>query len=228
MTDTPAPDTAQPEKLESGQLAKILVDIGPIAVFMITFNVANGRLAEENKGDAIFIATGVFMVATFAALAYSYFKEKRVSPMLIVSGVIVGVFGGLTLILQDALFIKLKPTIVNGLYASVLLGGLVVGVNVWKRLFSAAFTLPDKIWNTLALRWGLFFIFLAVLNEAVWRTPASAPWIQWFDTDPETFWANFKFFGVLPITLAFAMANVPITLKYNGMAQMPEETGDRA
>lgn len=192
--------TAAKETAAGG--AKILVEVGPIAIFMIAYNVAN-RMAPD---DAIFIATGVFIVSTLAALAWAWLKDKRVPPMLLVSGVLVTFFGGLTLALHDALFIKIKPTIVNLLYAGVILGSVFVGRNVWKMLFAAAFTLPDRVWNILAVRWGLWFVFLAVLNEVVWRNTS------------EAFWANFKFWGVLPLTLAFAMANVPITLKHQGKA----------
>ena len=195
-----------------GQGAKLLVDFGPVFVFMIAYNVAN----RTAKDEALFIATGAFMAATALALAYSWLKERRIPPMLLVSGVIVMVFGALTLFLHDGVFIKIKPTIVNGLYAAVLLGGLLVGTNVWKLLFSGVFTLPDRIWNILAVRWALWFIFLAILNEILWRAPPDAFWLQWSNTDAETFWANFKFFGVLPMTIAFALANVPITAKYLG------------
>ena len=205
-----------------GQGAKLLVDFGPVFVFMIAYNVAN----TYAKDQALFIATGAFMAATAAALLYSWLKEKRIPPMIMVSGVIVMVFGGLTLWLQDGLFIKIKPTIVNGLYASVLLGGLLVGTNVWKLLFSSVFTLPDRVWNILAVRWALWFIFLAILNEVLWRASPDAFWLQWFDTDAETFWANFKFMGVLPLTIAFALANVPITAKYLGQETAAEGSED--
>jgi intracellular septation protein len=216
MTQTHATDDKTRQTL--GQGMKLAIDFGPIAIFMVTYNVAARRVPDE----AIFIATGVFIVATLLALGYTWLKERRLSPMLLVSGVIVTVFGGMTLIFHDALFIKLKPTIVNLLYASVIFGGLLVGRNVWKMLFASAFTLPDKIWNTLAVRWGAWFVFLAILNEVVWRAPPNAFWLQWTGMDAESFWANFKFFGVLPLTLIFAFANLPITAKYLGKTEMEE------
>jgi intracellular septation protein len=130
--------------------------------------------------------------------------------MLIVTAVVVLFFGGLTLILQDALFIKIKPTIINLLYAAVIFGGLMFKQNIWKMLFRSAFDLPDKAWNVLAVRWGLFFVFLALLNEAVWRNTS------------EAFWANFKFFGVFPLTIAFALANVPFLLKHQAPGDKPK------
>ncbi len=176
---------------------KILTDVGPIALFMIVYNIAY----RSRPDDAIFIATAVFIVATLAALAFTWFRERRLSPMLLVTAVIVTVFGGLTLALQDALFIKIKPTIVNLLYAAVIFGGLAVGRNVWKMLFNSVFDLSDRVWRILAVRWGAWFVFLAILNEVIWRNFS------------EAFWANFKFWGVLPLTVLFAFANVPITLR---------------
>jgi intracellular septation protein len=184
----------------SGQL---LVDLGPVGVFMLTYNLAH-RFDERH---AIFWATGVFMAATLVGLAYARFVQRRTPPMLIVTAVVVLFFGGLTLALHDALFIKIKPTIINLLYAAVIFGGLLFKQNIWKMLFRSAFDLPDKAWTILAVRWGLFFVFLAALNEAVWRNTS------------EAFWANFKFFGVFPLTIAFALANVPLLLKH----QSPEE-----
>lgn len=176
---------------------KILTDVGPIALFMLVYNIAY----RSRPDDAIFIATAVFIVATLAALAFTWFRERRLSPMLLVTAVIVTVFGGLTLALQDALFIKIKPTIVNLLYAAVIFGGLAVGRNVWKMLFNSVFDLSDRVWRILAVRWGAWFVFLAILNEVIWRNFS------------EAFWANFKFWGVLPLTVLFAFANVPITLR---------------
>ncbi len=203
MADTDKAETQEEIQAEvkaatGGGLGQIAVDFGPVALFMITYN-----LVHRNQPDnAIFVATGVFMAATAAALAYAFIKQKRVPPMLLVTAVIVGVFGGLTIYLKDATFIKLKPTIINLLFASAIFGGLLFKQNVWKMLFHTTFKLPDRVWNILAIRWGLFFIFLAGLNEFIWRTYS------------EAFWANFKFFGVLPITLAFAIANLPLTLKH--------------
>ncbi len=130
--------------------------------------------------------------------------------MLIVTAVVVLFFGGLTLALHDALFIKIKPTIINLLYAAVIFGGLLFKQNIWKMLFRSAFDLPDKAWTILAVRWGAFFVFLAVLNEVVWRNTS------------EAFWANFKFFGVFPLTIAFALANVPLLLKHQAPEEKPE------
>jgi intracellular septation protein len=113
-------------------------------------------------------------------------------------------FGGLTMALHDPIYIKIKPTVVNLFYAAVIFGGLLFKRNIWKQLFAGSFDLPDRVWRILAIRWGSFFVFLALLNEFVWRTYS------------EAFWANFKFFGVFPLVFLFGLLNVPITLKYSG------------
>lgn len=204
MSDSPAPTPAAekaPAKRAGGQ---IFVDLGPVIIFMLTYNLARGRVPA---GEEIYLATGVFIAATIAAIAYAWFQQKRLPPMLIVTAVVVLVFGGLTLALHDPVFIKMKPTIVNLLYASVILGGLAVKQNVWKMLFQSAFpALPENVWTQFALRWGVFFIFLAILNEVIWRSFS------------EAFWANFKVFGMMPLTFLFMLANMPLLMKH-----MPEE-----
>ena len=196
------------EKKPSGASGQLLVDLGPVALFMLTYNLAH----RFDATHAIFWATGVFMAATLAGLAYARFVQKRTPPMLIVTAVVVLVFGGLTIALQNALFIKIKPTIINLLYATVIFGGLLFRQNIWKMLFRSAFDLPDHAWNILAVRWGSFFVFLAALNEVVWRNTS------------EEFWANFKFFGVFPITIAFALANVPLLMKHQRKEDEPKTT----
>lgn len=184
----------------AGGTSQIFVDLGPAIVFMLTYNLSRGRVPA---GEEIYLATGVFLVATFLAVAYAWFVQKRLPPMLIVTTVIVAVFGGLTLALHDPVFIKVKPTIINLLFAAAIFGGLMVGQNIWKMLFQTAFPkLPDPVWKTFAIRWGLFYIFLAGLNEVIWRNFS------------EAFWANFKVFGVMPITFLFMLANMPLLMKH--------------
>ncbi len=197
--ETPAADPAKKEAAKRGA-NQIFVDLGPVIIFMLTYNIANGRVAE---GQAIYWATSVFLAATAIAVGYAWFVQKRLPPMLIVTAVVVGVFGGLTIALHNPVFIKMKPTIVNLLYAGVILGGLAVKQNVWKMLFQSAFpALPEKVWTVFALRWGVFFIFLAGVNEFVWRNFS------------ESFWANFKVFGVMPMTFLFMLANMPLLMKH--------------
>ncbi len=172
------------------QLIKIAIEAGPLLVFF----VVNGRAG-------IFAGTAAFMVAISISVLASWLTERKLPVVPLFSAVIVLVFGGLTLYLNDELFIKLKPTIVNMLFAVVLLGGLAAGQSLLKPLFGTAFEVTDQAWRTLTLRWGLFFIVLAVLNEIVWRN---------FSTD---FWVGFKLFGAMPLTLVFAAAQTPLILR---------------
>lgn len=189
------PSSAQVEPAEDMspklQALKLLVEIGPLGVFFFA-----------NSQYDIFVATGAFMAATLVSLIASRLIFKRVPAMPLVTGVFVFVMGGLTLYLHDELFIKLKPTIVNILFGSILLGGLAYGHSLLKYLFSDVFRLQDEGWRKLTLRWALFFLFLAVLNEIVWRM---------FSTD---FWVAFKVFGIMPLTLIFSIMQLGLMQKY--------------
>jgi intracellular septation protein len=192
-----------------GGTSQLLVDLGPVAVFMAAYFIAKRpNLAGEN---AIYVATGLFIAATLAALAYAWLVQKRLPPMLLVTGAVVLVFGGLTIWLRDPVFILIKPTIINLLYASAIFGGLLFRQNVWKMLFESAFpALPDRVWTIFAVRWGLFFILLAGLNELVWRNFTEEQWLL------------FKGFGVFPLTFLFALANAPLLMKHTA-ADKPAE-----
>ncbi len=170
---------------------KLALEIGPLVVFFIA-----------NQRAGIFPATGLFMAAVIASLAVSYALTRHLPVMPMVSAVVVLVFGGLTLFLQDELFIKLKPTIVNTMFGAVLLGGLAFGRPLLPLVLDTVFQLTDEGWRKLTFRWAIFFFVLAVLNEVVWRTQT---------TD---FWVNFKVFAIMPLTLAFALAQTPLILRY--------------
>jgi intracellular septation protein len=166
-------------------LLKIALDLGPLVVFF-----------GANAQFGIFTATAAFMVAVTISLAGGWIAERKLSPMPLITAVVVLVFGGLTIYLNDDTFIKLKPTIVNSVFAATLLGGLFMGRPLIKYLFESVFQLTDEGWRKLTLRWALFFIVLAVLNEYVWRN---------YSTD---FWIAFKIWGVFPLTMIFAGAQV--------------------
>ena len=170
---------------------KLALELGPLVLFFLT-----------NARSDLFTATAVFMVATLVALIASWLLMKRLAILPLVTGVVVLVFGGLTLALHDETFIKIKPTIVNTLFGLVLLGGLFFGKSLLAVVLDAAFELTDEGWRKLTLRWGLFFLFLAVLNEVVWRN---------FSNDV---WVAFKVWGTMPITIVFAMCQVPLMQRY--------------
>lgn len=172
-------------------LLKFAVDMGPLLLFV-------GAVFRFD----IWAATAVFMVAFTAAIAVAYTYERRVSAMQGVTGALVLVLGSLTLLLEDETFIKMKPTIVNLLFASVLIAGLYMRRLFIKMLLSEAVQLDDTGWRKLTVRWAGFFLFLALLNEAVWRN---------YSTE---FWATFKIWGVFPMTLLFGAAQIPLFQKH--------------
>lgn len=194
-----APPVAEPE-FDRKQAIKLLVELGPLLVFFVV-NWQAGKFLADPK-HAIFYGTGTFMVATLIALFASRSLLGRIPTMPLVSGFFVLVFGGLTLWLQDDQFIKLKPTIVNGLFAAILAAGLMTGRSFLKVVFGDVFNLTEAGWRQLTIRWALFFLFLALVNEFVWRS---------FSTD---FWVSFKVFGIMPITMAFAVAQVGLLKRH--------------
>lgn len=183
---------------------KPVLELGPLGVFFAV-NAVFG------KSHGLYPATAALMIATLVALAVSWKIMHRLPIMPVVSGVVVVVFGSLTLILQDELFIKLKPTIVNVMFGSVLLGGLAFGKSLLGIAFDSVFDLDAEGWRKLTLRWALFFFVLAGLNEVVWRN---------FTTDT---WVTFKVFGIMPLTFLFALAQVPLIQRHSIEAQ---ETGE--
>ncbi len=172
-------------------LARLGIEAGPLLVFFVA-----------NQVWEILTATALFMAATAISVSLSYRLERRLAVIPLIGAFFVLVMGGLTLALEDALFIKIKPTIVNLLFASILVTGLVLRRPFLKMLMGSMLELTDAGWRKLSWRWAFFFVFLAVLNEVIWRN---------FSTD---FWAGFKLFGMLPISMVFALAQVPLILKH--------------
>ncbi len=181
-----------PEKKQLNPALKLVLDIGPLVLFF----AANAKFG-------IYAATGAFMAAVLIALAVSYAMTRHVAIMPLVTAVIVLVFGGLTLVLHDDLFIKLKPTIIYLLFGGTLLVGLALGKPLLGLLFESVFHLTEEGWRKLTWRWSLFFLLLAVINEIVWRTQT---------TD---FWVSFKLFGVVPLTFLFGALQYPLLVKYS-------------
>ncbi len=170
---------------------KLLIDIGPLAVFFI-FYTRSGLQASILP----------FMIATVIAVLFSYTLEKKIPIMPTVGAAIVLLFGGLTIYFDNEIFFKMKPTIINLLFAVILYGGILIDKPLLKYLLGAALKLKEKGWRILTQRWIGFFIALAVLNEIVWRTQSTDVWV------------NFKVFGILPITFIFTMTQFPLIKKY--------------
>jgi len=170
---------------------KHLVDWGPLLAFFVTFKV--GGLMQ---------ATAVLIVVTTVLTALGYFLTRKIQPMPVVTLVIVGVFGGLTIWLQDETFIKMKPTIILGLFAAVLIGGLAVGRPPLKFLMGSALELDDAGWRKLTLRFALFFVAIAALNEVIWRTQSTDLWV------------NFKVFGILVLNVIFMLTQIPLIKRH--------------
>src|ERR1700692_4304979 len=175
---------------------KLMLDLGPLLVFF----AANSRFG-------IFAATGAFMAAIVIALAVAYALTRHLPIMPLVTAIVVVVFGTLTLVLHDELFIKVKPTIIYVLFGGVLLAGLAFGKSLLGIVFDSVFPLIEEGWRKLTLRWALFFLALAVLNEIVWRTQTTDIWV------------DFKVFGVLPLTFLFAAVQYPLLEKYAAPAE---------
>ena len=193
--------TTEPAKRQN-PILKTALEMGPLAVFFLTYVRAGEVTIGDQVYQPIMLATAGFMVATAISLTVSYSMYRKLPVMPMVTGVIVFIFGGLTLYLNDETFIKLKPTIINLLFCGTLLIGLMFGKSFLKTVLGETVAIEDEGWRKLTLRWGLFFGFLALLNEGVWRN---------FSTD---IWVWFKTFGILPITIAFAMSMIPLMNAY--------------
>jgi len=200
-------DPSDPRKKEINPILKLALELGPLMVFFFANTRADWIIGKfpalGGLGGPIFVATGLFMVATAIALSVSWLLTRTLPIMPLVSGVVVFVFGALTLWLQDDVFIKMKPTIVNTLFGATLLCGLLFGKSLLGYVFDSAFRLDAAGWRALTLRWGVFFLFLALVNEIVWRN---------FSTDT---WVAFKVWGIMPITLVFTLAQMPLIMRHS-------------
>jgi len=188
-------------KREMPPLLRLAVDIGPLVVFFGVFLLAPYSLDLQK----LLAATVAFMLAMPAAMAISWWKTRHISPMLWISGVLVLVMGGLTLYFHNEAFIKMKPTFVYLLFAVILAYGLASKKPLLAQLLGTAYPgLSERGWRMLTVKWMVFFVVMAVLNEIVWRTMST------------TFWTSYKLFGAIPLSLLFAVANIPMLMR-NGL-----------
>jgi intracellular septation protein len=173
------------------QIRRLALDLGPLLIFFAAF-----------KYLGIFGATAAFMAAIGIALAIGWMVERRLSPMPLFTAVLVMIFGGLTLYLKNDIFIKMKPSVLYGFFGLLLLAGLRFNRLFIKYVFAQAFELDETGWRRLTIRWGLFFLLLAVLNEAVWRATSTATWVA------------FKVWGIIPLIFLFALAQTPLVMRH--------------
>jgi intracellular septation protein len=178
------------------QSKKFLIDLFPLGAFFLTNWLFHGTSHEK-----FLWATGVLMAATLVSVVVTYVLTGSVAKMLLVTALIVGIFGGLTLYFQDEFFLKIKVTIINLLFAAVLFGGLYFKQSFIKTIMGQAVELPDVVWRILTIRWGFFFVSLAIINEFIRRVTPD-------------YWVSFKAFGILGLTLVFALANAPLMARH--------------
>ena len=173
---------------------KFITDFGPLLIFFTIY---------YKSGNNLSAAIPPLIISTLIAVAIMYFVEKKIPYVPLIGAVVISLFGGLTLYFNNPIFIYMKPTIVNLIFAAILLiSNLLFNKNYLKLFLQTAFQLNDEGWKKLNFRWAYFFIFLAILNEVVWRT------------QPETTWVNFKVWGMLPITIIFTAMQLPLINKY--------------
>lgn len=225
------------------QGARFAVDFGPLLVFLAGFffgkklvSAAGSVVGAQwclREGAEMYVAIGLFMPAFAAALLYSWWRERRVAPMMAISAVIIVAMGALTFLLHDKTFFYMKPTLVYLLFAALLGGGVASGRNFLKTLFDGALTLPDIAWRTLTIRYAAFFVALAIANEIAWRhltrdcaisaAPSSAgigAFLRDCGAAPlakcagEAAWVNLKVFGFTGLNVLFAVAQAPLLAKY--------------
>lgn len=191
MNEQTGPQDRKAQSDQVNPFLKLALEMGPLVAFFIA-----------NSKFGIFPATAVLMVCVVISLIGSRILMKHWPVMPIVTAVAVLFFGALTIWLNDELFIKLKPTIVNSLFGAILLGGLAFGKPLLPIVLDSVMRLTDEGWRKMTFRWGIFFFVLAALNEIVWRTQT---------TD---FWVSFKTFGIMPLTIVFALSQAPLILKH--------------
>lgn len=173
---------------------KFITDFGPLLIFFTIY---------YKSGNNLSTAIPPLIISTLIAVAIMYFVEKKIPYVPLIGAIVISLFGGLTLYFDNPIFIYMKPTIVNIIFAGILIvSNIYFNKNFLKLFLQTAFQLNDEGWKKLNFRWAYFFVFLAILNEFVWRT------------QPETTWVNFKVWGMLPITIIFTAMQLPLINKY--------------
>lgn len=204
-------DPSDPKRKRINPVLKLALEIGPLLVFFFANSRAEWLAGQypllASLGQPIFIASAFFMAATAIALTVSWILLRTLPIMPILSAVIIFVFGALGFWLQDELFFKIKPTIINTMFGVILLGGLWFGKSLLGYVFDSAFKLDPEGWRILTIRWGLYFLLMAVVNELIWRN---------FSTD---FWVGFKVWGNMPLSIIFMLLQVPLMQRH----ALPEE-----
>jgi intracellular septation protein len=214
MTDPqPVPDPAPtPEKPANASWVRLVSDLGPALVFFLSYNQANKQgvpaWASDIAADKpVLFATLIFLPAALAGFAFSYWKERSLSPMGLFSFAMIGVFSGLALWLKNDIFIKMRPTLIYGLMGLILIASVMFKRNILKGLFSGALHMPEAQWHGLALRAGFMYLALSVINETVWRT------------QPEEIWVTYNTWGDMAINLVFWVVNMVVLAKHFTDAQ---------
>lgn len=208
MTDTQTPENGG--KSPAARAGGIWTELGPTLAFIIVYNLLlrfpeGGLFSKEN---ALYWATGILIVMTAGMIGMKVIRKQRIPPFLLISSGLIGVFGTLGIVFHSKLLLFLKPTIINLMFAGAIFGGLAVGRNVWKMLFNELFDMSDHAWKVIAIRWGLFFIGMAIWNIVVWQAFG------------EVAWANWKI-GNIVISFLFALANAPFMLKHMHHPEKP-------
>lgn len=204
VTADSADGTAVPSANAASRPNSFWLDFGPLLVFFVSFH----WIKRSNPDDAMLYAAGIFAVAAVIALVFGWLKHQKLSGMLMLSTGIIVITAGLALASDNKIIFYMKPTIVNALFGIAAIGGVVLNRNIIRLMIGDAFKLPDPVWNTLAIRWGLFFFAMAALNEVVWRTQT------------EAFWVNFKVFGFMPITILFTLTQIPMISRHGGLTEL--------
>ena len=172
---------------------KQLFEFLPLIVFFAVYYKSDKDL---------YLSIAAVIVATIISLIALYIKERKVSTMMLVSTIILIIFGGLSLFLKNEMFFKMKPTIINALFAVILIGSSLINKPVLKYLLNSSMQLSEQGWSLMNKMWATFFIFLAILNEIVWRTQSTDTWV------------NFKVFGIMGITIVFTILQIPLLKKH--------------